>query len=1075
MRKLLVLLIFLLPAATAVWGQQAVFQQPPVSARPWVFWYWMHGAVSKAGIKADLEAMQQVGIAGAYLMPIKDTSSNIPFAPTARQLSPEWWEMVRYAMQEADRLGLELGMHYSDGFALGGGPWIKPEQSMQKVVWTKTRLRGGEKSIQLAQPEAVAGFYKDIAVFAYPATSAYDSLPSPVVTTSTGTFNDQGFRSDTACWIQYQYKKNFTARSLRLQANNNYQAQRLIIQASSDGKSFRTITRLDPAWHGWQDNVEDYTYAIPATTATYFRFVFDKTGTEAGAEDLDAAKWKPVLKLKSLILSDEPVIHQYEAKNGSIWRSAATTTQVEAVPIKKIITLTGKMDQDGRLQWTAPPGNWTIIRMGHTSTGQQNATGGAGKGLECDKFDTAAINLQFDQWFGKAFAATDPLLAQKVLKVFHLDSWECGSQNWSETFAAAFRQRRGYDLMPYLPVMAGVPIESAEVSEKVLFDVRQTIAELVNDVFYKTVAARAKEKGCRISAESVAPVVMSDGMLHYQHADMPMGEFWLNSPTHDKPNDMLDAISGAHIYGKNIVQAEAFTSLRMNWGEHPGMLKATGDRNFALGINRMSIHVFTHNPWTDKKPGMTLDGVGLYYQRDQTWFAQSKAWIDYLSRCQALLQLGRPVTDIAVFAGMQLPRRAVLPERLVSSLPGLFGKTKVDAERIRLANTDQPLRTIPDGVTHSANMADPEDLVNPLRGYAYDSFNPDVLMQMRVNNGRVELPGGASYAVLVFPREHPLQREYWRWSLPVLRKLVALVNEGATVMMDLSHVGAGIGLKDDDKEVQGLLQTLRSKVIALPYEAPTLKIMRDVEQLRTNNTFAWTHRAYGDTDIYFISNQEDSAASFDLAFRVTDKSAEIWDPVTGTINGAGPGSRVNLRLEAAQSVFVIFRKQAKAAPIVIAPQRMRINGGWSLQFDTAYGGPARPVAASSLESWAQSVDPAMRYYSGTVVYSNQFSLPRKGNNIKLKIDSIFNIATVRVNGIDCGTIWTPPYEADITAAVKQGMNRLEIIVTNTWHNRLIGDQLPGADKITYTTAPFRLKDKPLLPAGLTGNIELEIR
>ena len=170
----------------------------------------------------------------------------------------------------------------------------------------------------------------------------------------------------------------------------------------------------------------------------------------------------------------------------------------------------------------------------------------------------------------------------------------------------------------------------------------------------------------------------------------------------------------------------------------------------------MVLHVFTHNPWMDKKPGMTLDGVGLYFQRDQTWFKQSKAWIEYLTRCQALLQMGKPVVDIAVFTGEEVPRRSVLPDRLVNTLPGIFGKEKVEAEKKRLANVGQPLRQIPDGVSHSANMADPENWIDPLNGYKYDCFNPDVLMQMKVVNGRVVTPGGASYAVLVIPGKHPM-------------------------------------------------------------------------------------------------------------------------------------------------------------------------------------------------------------------------------------------------------------------------------------------------------------------------------
>jgi hypothetical protein len=482
---------------------EKAFLNPPEAAKPWVFWYWMHGAVSKAGITADLEALKEVGIGGAYLMPIKDTVSTIPFQPVVRQGTPEWWSMVQYSMQEAKRLGLQLAMHFSDGFALGGGPWITPELSMQKLVWTKTYLNNGSSStIQLNQPEANEDFYKDIAVFAYPAvsTNAFsDVVPVPTVTTSTGVKaqflcfpdeeNKQSFKSDSSCWIQYKYPQAITCRSVRIHVGgNNYQAQRLIVQSSNDGENFTTITRLEAPRHGWQDTDEDYTNAIPVTTARYFRFVYNKDGTEPGAEDLDAAKWKPSFKVMGIYLDDEPVIHQYEAKNGSIWRIAENTTveQVtknEAIPLDKIINLTAKMDAEGKLNWSAPPGNWAIVRIGHTSTGHKNETGGAAKGLECDKFNPEAIRLQFNNWFGKAFDKTDASLAKEVLKVFHLDSWECGSQNWSQHFKKEFQQRRGYDLTPYLLVMTGVPVTDAATSEKILHDVRQTIAELVNDVF----------------------------------------------------------------------------------------------------------------------------------------------------------------------------------------------------------------------------------------------------------------------------------------------------------------------------------------------------------------------------------------------------------------------------------------------------------------------------------------------------------------------------------------------------------------------------------------------------------------
>jgi len=1077
------------------------FLNPPQSAKPWVFWYWMNGAVSKEGITADLEAMKEVGIGGAYLMTIKDTSSAIPFQPTVRQLTPEWWAMVKFAMQEAKRLGLQLGMHVSDGFALAGGPWIMPDLSMQKLVWTKTYVKNGDtEKINLEQPETYNGYYKDVAVFAYPANSSYafaDEVLIPTVTTSNGTKaqflsfpdpdNKESFKSDTTCWIQYKYPLPFTCRSIHIHTGtNSYQAQRLIIQTSDDGINFKTVTRLDPPRHGWQDTEEDYTHAIPATTARYFRFVYDKDGSEPGSEDLDAAKWKPSLKVMGIYLSDEPVINQYEAKNGSIWRVAtATTTQQvsdkDAVLRKTINNLTGKLDSDGNLNWKAPAGNWIIVRIGHTSTGQTNATGGAAKGLECDKFNAAAIKLQFDNWFGKAFVRkdsfgekTDPALAKEVLKIFHVDSWECGSQNWSKNFAAEFKKRRGYDLTPYLLVMTGVPVETAAKSEKVLHDVRTTIAELVNDIFYVTLKKLSNANGCRFSAESIAPTFVSDGLLHYKNVDLPMGEFWLNSPTHDKPNDMLDAISGGHIYGKNIIAAEAFTSVRMNWGEHPGNLKAIGDRNFALGINKMVLHVFTHNPWMDKKPGMTLDGVGLYFQRDQTWFKQSKVWIDYLTRCQSLLQMGKPVVDIAVFTGEEVPRRSVLPDRLVNTLPGIFGKERVEAEKKRLANVNQPLRQIPDGVSHSANMADPENWIDPLNGYKYDCFNPDVLMQMKFLNGRVVTPGGASYAVLVVPGKYPMNPN-GTMSTIVLNKLKQLANAGAKIIVDKEYIKSFNRTKN---------------VFTAPYMDSSFKnlgISRDVDVKDNMNDIAWNHRKTVDRDIYFVCNQKSRESKVQLSLRHTNTEIEAWDPVTGysrDYEGMMINDRIRLDivLEPNQSVFIMIRNKpvkvrGSRGSVKSLPGSLSFSNEWTAQFDHANGLYFK-VNFPKLISWSLHSDSAVRYYSGTSVYSNTFIVDNVSTIkwMKLQIDTIYDIATIKVNGIDCGTLWTQPYELDITKAIKTGENKIEIAVTNTWHNRLIGDNLlPPEKRITWTTAPFRLKDKPLLPAGLIGEVKLIFR
>lgn len=1045
------------------------FNNPPEEAKPWCFWYWMFGAVSKAGIKADLEAMYQAGLGGTYLMPIKSPEQWPHYPNPVSQLTPEWWEMVRYSMQIADSLGLKLGMHICDGFALAGGPWITPEESMQKVVWSDTIVRGGKLNVVLPQPESYKGYYDDIALYAIPC-SAKDNNEEPIITMSEGmttTKDGTGFAAsskdfysiapkDGGFWIQYEYKQPFTCRNIEVVlSGNNYQAHRLKVMASDDGVNFRFVKQLVPARQGWQNTDENSTHVIPATTARYFRFYWTPEGSEPGCEDMDAAKWKPNLKIKALVLGSEPKISQWEGKAGFVWRVAARTTDAE-VPqtdcIKKdeILNLTASM-KNGVLTTRLPKGTWKLLRMGHTSTGHINATGGAGKGLECDKFDAVAVKKQFDHWFGKAFTETDPALARRVLKYMHVDSWECGSQNWSDNFPDEFRIRRGYDLMPYLPLLSGMPIESIEFSENVLRDVRTTIAELIVDVFYKVLAEQAKAYDCEFSAECVAPTMVSDGLLHYREVDRPMGEFWLRSPTHDKPNDMLDAISGAHIYGKRIIQAEGFTQVRGVWDEHPGMLKALLDRNFALGINKMFYHVYTHNPYVDRKPGMTLDGIGLFFQRDQTWWKQGKAFVDYTARCQALLQYGVPVTDIAVFTGEEVPRRAILPDRLVPSLPGIFGKERVESEKIRLANIKEPQRELPVGVHHSANMADPEKWVNPMRGYAYDSFNKDALLRLaEAKDGRMILPGGASYKVLVLPLPHPMNPDNLPLSKEVREKVDALRKAGVIIP-------------------------------ELPYTAEDFSAYGLERDVIVPEDIAWTHRCGEEADIYFIANQQDRERQIIVSLRINTGQPELWNPVTGEIVRASSWKEqnnrtlVDLTLAANESVFIVFSNDDKKAGLSgelsdISHSDLRVKE-WQVTFPAIN----KTVVRSSLFDWSKEEDETIRYYSGTAIYHAEFDWKNSKEDARIFIDlgNVANIATIRVNGWDCGTVWTAPLYTEITKALKKGKNSIEIEVANTWANAIKGaDKGKAPFKGIWTNGKYRMKEDALLEAGLMGPLQI---
>jgi hypothetical protein len=1086
-------------ALTALFLSLSLLSFASDTTRPWTFWYWMYGAVSKPGIKADLQAMKDVGLGGCYLMPIRGTDeapANLPALPfggrLAGALTPAFWEMVDYAMQQADSLGLEMGIHVCDGFALAGGPWITPEESMQKIVSMSTNITGGTgKHYTLMQPAGYEGYYEDIACFAIPSDQCSlcvnPASLTPKVTYSPNVTRDENgtFRATEPCWIQYEYPEVVTFRSVEIiPSGNNIQSQRLKMLASGDGEIFLLVKQFAPPRQGWQEGKYSFTYAIPKTEGRIFRFEWTPEGTEPGAEDLDAAKWKPTLKVKEIRMSDQLRINQWESKSGLAWRIADETTEEEApaddcAKLKDIIRVELK---NGRMVEPLPEGNWLVVRIGHTSTGYTNATAGGGKGLECDKFSEAAVRKQVAHWFGKFKERPHA----DVVKYLHVDSWECGSQNWSNNFAEEFMKRRGYDLIPWLPVMVGIPVESAAKSEQVLRDVRTTIDELKNDFFFKTVSDCAHAYGCQLSCESVAPTMMGDGMSHYRHADLPMGEFWLNSPTHDKPNDMLDAVSGAHVYGKNIIQAEGFTEVRGVWDETPASIKPLLDRNLALGMNRLFFHVFTHNPYTDKTPGMTLDGIGLFFQRDQTWFPESKALVDYVTRCQKLLQEGRPVVDIAVFTGEEMPRRALTPDKLVPMLPGLFGPERVASEQQRIANAGCPMEESPVGVRHNANILDLKDWVNPLHGYHYDSMNKDALV------------GNASKRCL------PPYDDATLGSVAHYQALV--IPEGCVL----------------SPEVQARIDLLRQQgllIIDKPYAAvPDASPSGLSPDALLPPGIAFAHRATDTKDIYFLSNQTAEHQIFNPVFRacsneeLQDRNAMSYNPMTDTYEPFYG----YLSLEPHESVFVIFGDNSRQFPMPVCTclshRRPKNKMSWQQQggWDVSFRESGLTLHTDTLFDWSHHKDNAISFFSGHARYTTtlrcknkpggivQSSIFNLQSSIRLSLGDVRDVAHVWVNGQDCGIAWMPPYEVDITHALKNGKNKIEIEVVNTWHNALRGlDQGTPPYPGIWTNAKYRTKGRSseshpsslgngrvateldevkgdaLLPAGLLGPVELK--
>ncbi len=1018
MRKLLIFIVSGMMSSGAIASNDI---------KPFTFWYWMYGAVSKPGIHADLVGMKNVGLGGCYLMPIRSSKDKAEYQGTSDQLTPEFWSNIDYAFQQADSLGLEMGIHISDGFALAGGPWITPEESMQKVVWSDTIVSAAslKKGITIARPEAYQGYYEDIACYAIPLKSTYKFSKMNPVVSGTIVRNEKGvFRANEPGYILYDLGSIHTIRSMQIvPSGNNIQSQRLKVMASNDGKNYWMVKQLKPARQGWQSYGPSFTYSIPATSARYFKFEWTAEGSEPGSEDLDPAKWKPTLKIKDILLCEEAKINQWEGKSSASWRIADASTADDVSPNDCIMPADMMtMTQDAQGLWhikqnaklNMKQGMVRILRFGHTSTGQMNATAGGGKGLEVDKFNQDAVDKQFDNWYKKFLERP----YGQVVKYLHVDSWECGTQNWGYNFAREFELRRGYNLIPYLPLYAGIPMESALKSEQVLKDIRLTINELVSDVFFERLEERGHNYWKRVSHESIAPTFIADGLEHFKYADLPMGEFWLNSPTHDKPNDMLDAVSGAHIYGKNIVQAEGFTEVRGVWDETPAMIKPLLDREFALGMNKLFFHVDAHNPWMDRKPGMTLDGIGLFFQRDNTWYHEAKGLVDYVTRCQTALQKGHPVVDIAVFTGEEMPSRSFTPDRLVNILPGIFGKERVASEQKRLANEGEPMEESPVGVNHSAGILDLKDWVDCMHGYKYDSMNKDALMNeaTKIENGRIVMPGGVSYRILVLPCKTKMDPNFKGYSQEVNERIEQCRKAGVIV-------------------------------IEQPYNNPDFSQYQLPRDIEVPADIAWTHRSTETEDIYFIANQQNEDRDIVVAF---------------------PRQQKKLSLHLAPYESRLINLQTASDDVKNDDMGHELSGKWKIAFERTQ----QEVTTEKLFDWSTSDNEKIKYYSGSARYTTTFKYKgKKSGQVKLNLGVVKDIAHVYVNGKDCGIAWTAPYEVDITQALQKGKNNLEIVVTNTWRNALLGADLGKAPyEGIWTNAKYRMKGQQLLKAGLTGPV-----
>ncbi len=1082
------------------------FSTPPASARPWVYWFPLDGNLSRDGITADLEAMKRVGIGGVLYM---ETDQGAPTGPAAFA-GPLWRELFQQICQEAQRLGLEVNMNNDAGWCGSGGPWITPELSMQRIVWTETAVQGPQRfDGVLPQAPAVQNYYREIALFAYPTPAKNTRIP-------------------------------------RLAGKSAAEVEEVRLRATFP--------------------------ELPADSV---------------------------------------------------------------VPREQIIELTAALRPDGRLAWDVPEGNWTLLRMGCTTTGKENHPAPAsGRGLESDKLSKKATEVHFDALMGKLIADNRALVGEKkTLVATHVDSWEVRSQNWTPEFRAEFRRLRGYDPLPLLPVISGRIVDNAEVSERFLWDVRQTVNDLIGENYAGHFRTLAHRHGMRFTMEAYGRPPFDD-LTIAGHADEPMAEFWSYTLSEfgREHYSCAEMTSAAHVYGRPIVGAEAFTASREEkWLAHPAMIKALGDWAFCEGINRFVFHRYALQPWTnpDRPPGMSMGPWGLHYERTQTWWEQSKAWHEYLARCQFMLQQGLFVADLCYLTPERSPQQLEPPIRAELGRPGYnYDFCPPDVVLTRMSVRDGRL-VLPDGMSYRllvlpqvATMTPRllrkvRDLVNagatvlgapPVKSPSLANYpqcdvevqalvrelwgdkpSPGAAPGRRVGRGRVIWPVELQkQPEPAYDEPSVLQRAKWIWSdegtrgvsappgiryfrrtfevdasrriesaqlvmsadntfecflnghavsngrrfqVATRRNVAASLTPGTNLLTVMAVNGA------DTPNPAGLIGTLtityadggtqeivtdamwqgsrsatggESRVrelgsmgmqpwgnvqetpppvnetvdIAIPTRV--LAEMNVAPDFRATAKLHFIHKRIGEADIYFVANPEAREIEAQCTFRVNGRLPEIWAPDTGRMEPATAytmkdgGTSLPLRFEPSGSLFIVFRKQignqspkAPGKNWLEFATRQEISGSWQVSFDAKWGAPAGPVRFDQLDDWSQRAEPGIRYYSGPAAYRKNFrwdAASATPQRVFLDLGRVAVMAEVRLNGRDLGILWKPPFHVDVTDALRPGENTLEVKVVNLWVNRMIGDEQLPEDSDRNTTGnlkswPTWLAEGKPSPAG----------
>jgi hypothetical protein len=1114
------------------------FESPPSASHPETWFHLIGGNVDQDALTTDLEAVAGAGIGGIQLF----HGRGRPWPtvkPQIQTLSPTWDSMISHVADETARLGLKFTMQNCPGWAMSGGPWITPDKAMRHLVSSRKNIAGGERislDLELPQPSTEPWRdYQDVVVLGFPTPvdddgkwlkpTAVTSFPKDTAWSDWLVEKEVKIQipvGNEAAWVDFTFDKPVSLRSIELPPIEHLMKRvsfdpntKITISARVEDKWQELITHVVPRGN-WQDRQPEvpYVLAVPDAKSKSYRIGFKNN--------------RP-LEISQLRLSTAARVQDWRSQAGYALRSLERSASPQQAPDtwvqqKSVIDLSNNVDEKGHLTWDAPIGNWTVVRFGHVNTGITNKPAPPeATGFECDKLSPAGAEQHFAGYIGR-LAQSGGAADGGRLKGMLIDSWECYTQTWTPAMEKEFERRRGYSLRPWLPALRGWVVNDHRSTERFLRDWRATVSDLIVENYYGRLAELGRTEGLELSFEtSVGDVSPGDILQYFKSADIPMCEMWQPNDPHDgglETKPIATTASAAHIYGKPRVACEAFTSVPLNWREHPFALKNAADRTFALGVTHLVFHTYTHNP-LDRVPGTSFGNqIGTPFLRGQTWWKHMPHFVDYLSRCSFMLEQGQPVADV--------------------------------------------LRYLGDDVDHKPRQNSPFP-----SGYHFDYVNADALLtRLRVEDGNLVVPEGTSWRVLWLPRE-----QCRRLTPQTLVRIKELLDAGATVIGEAPDLNPSLsGGAEADKEFASLVKRLWGTADSasgdvrvgdvqvgkgrllwgsdLKTALAKLDVVPDVGGTLPEK---WCHRRVGETDIYFVIGDRNQSLDANLCFRSQGKP-EFWNPIDGSIKPASvfhktdQGITIPVQLPVAGSTFVVFRPQEEAESSVSSWQRVSLNGKILLdasdlnRVDTAAGFPRYGISRSkpiqpwvapepldfdllergqrlvawkngkfefkghSAESFATTVTgaktipmfrdwelrfpagwnapkstklkrvgpwsaieaKATSHFSGTATYRKAFTLdPLKADErLMLDLGQVGDIAEIKLNGKVAGVLWASPYRQDITEHVRSGENILEIAVTNTWHNRLAYDQsLPKAKRKTWTIKPPP-KDAPLEFSGL---------